>query len=74
MSLSTDCWEFFQGPDLRWRWRRTSSGGQVLAASLGSYAKRSACLANARRMGFEAGSLELPSGAPLTPSTENLDA
>lgn len=58
MSNSTDRWEFYQDARKKWRWRRVAANGRIVAASTEGYVRRSDCIVNATRSGFEAAPTE----------------
>jgi uncharacterized protein YegP (UPF0339 family) len=49
----TDRWEIYSDKAGEWRWRRTATNGRIVGASTEGYVKKSACVANARRHGYE---------------------
>lgn len=53
MVQSQDRWEFYRDARAKWRWRRVAVNGRIIAASTEGYTKRSACVSNAKRCGFE---------------------
>jgi uncharacterized protein YegP (UPF0339 family) len=53
MSNKNDRWEFYQDARKKWRWRRAAANGRIIAASTEGYVKRSACVDNAKKSGFE---------------------
>lgn len=53
MSKPTDRWEFYRDARKKWRWRLVAINGRIVAASTEGYLKRSDCIANAQRCGFE---------------------
>jgi hypothetical protein len=46
-------WVFHRGPDLRWRWQKTSMSMGVLAQSSASYASYCDCLSGAKSQGYK---------------------
>jgi uncharacterized protein YegP (UPF0339 family) len=53
MTETKDRWEFYRDARNEWRWRRVARNGKIVDASTEGYTKRSACVSNARRCGFE---------------------
>lgn len=52
-SSAVDKWEFYKDPKGDWRWRRTASNGNIVAASTQGYVNKSDCVANAQRSGYK---------------------
>ena len=63
MTQSQDRWEFYRDTRAKWRWRRIARNGRIIAASSEGYVKRSACVSNAQRCGFEGNESATGSGA-----------
>jgi uncharacterized protein YegP (UPF0339 family) len=58
MANMKDRWEFYRDARKKWRWRRVATNGRIIAASTEGYVKRSGCVTNAKKSGFEAFTVE----------------
>ena len=48
-----DLWEIYEDKSDEWRWRRTSSNGNIVGSSSEGYKNKSDCKDNARRHGMD---------------------
>jgi outer membrane protein OmpA-like peptidoglycan-associated protein len=65
--ITNDKWEFYKDAEHKWRWRRTSTNGNIVGASTEGYTNKADCEGNARRSGYKktagSGSAEIEDAA-----------